>query len=170
MKQTICRLSIPIIIVALFSSCGSGQSGALEKAEQVQAAITEIRPGTIPAKEGGWSMKAKINGKNWMATSIMPPEAAGRIVGYYKDEYIGLPYNSRDMVVGKKITFSEDDAADLATNDDVGLWGGRKGEMEITKVDQNWAEGKFFFTGSTTSSAKTIEVTEGFFRISFTKK
>jgi hypothetical protein len=26
-------------------------------------------------------MKATINGKIWMATSMMPPEAAGRIIG-----------------------------------------------------------------------------------------
>ncbi len=81
-----------------------------------------------------------------------------------------MPYDNRDLVVGKKIISSEDDATDLATNDDVGLWGGRKGEMEITKMDDNWAEGKFYFTGSTSRSNKTVEVTDGFFRISLAKK
>lgn len=170
MKQTIFKLSFSLIITTLFSSCGNSQSGAVEKAKQVQSAIKENRPGTISTKENGWTMKAKINGKDWVAASMMPLEAAGRIIGYYDKEYIGLPYDNRDLVVGKKIIFSEDDATDLATNDDVGLWGGRKGEMEITKVDDNWAEGKFYFTGSTSRSNKTVEVTDGFFRISLAKK
>ena len=166
MKQT---LSI-LIMSAILSSCGnSDQSKAIEQAKQVQSEIKKMRPGTIATKEDGWSMKAKINGKDWVAASIMSPDAAGRIIGYYNDEYIGLPYDRRYFVVGKKITFGENNAVDLATNDDVGMWGGRKGEMEITKVDDNWAEGKFFFTGSTSSSNKTVEVTDGFFRISLAK-
>jgi hypothetical protein len=169
MKQAILKLSFPLILVALFSSYGNSQSSALEQAKQVQAAIKKMRPGTVPTKEDGWSMKAKLNGKAWIATSIMPPEGVGRIVGYYNDEYIGLPYDRRYIVVGKKIKFSEDDATDLATHDDVGLWGGRKGEMEITKVNEKWAEGKFFFTGSSSRSSKTVEVTEGFFRISLAR-
>ena len=71
--------------------------------------------------------------------------------------------------MGKKIVFGENEAVDLATSDDIGLWGGRKGEMEITKVDGDWAEGKFYFTGSSSRSKKTIEVTDGFFRISLAK-
>jgi hypothetical protein len=113
-------------------------------------------------------MTAKIGGKDWSASSIISPEAAGRIVGDEDGQSISLPYDRRNMVPGDKTTFSHDNAVDLITNDDVGLWGGYKGEMEITKVDENWAEGKFFFTGS--SDAKTIEVTEGFFRISMAIK
>ena len=65
----------------------------------------------------------------------MPPEAAGRIIGYSGEEYIGLPYDKDEMLVGKKDIFSEDNAVDLSTTDEVGMWGGRKGEMEITKVE-----------------------------------
>jgi hypothetical protein len=166
MKHT---LSI-LIMAALLSSCGnSEQTKAVGEAKQVQSAIKAMRPGTIATKENGWSMKAKINGKQWTAASMMPPDAAGRIIGYYNDEYIGLPYDRRSLVVGKRITFGENNAVDLATNDDVGMWGGRKGEMEITKVDDNWAEGKFFFTGSTSTSPKTVDVSDGSFRISLEK-
>ncbi len=78
MKQTILKLSFSLIIAILFSSCGNSQSGAVEKAKQVQSAIQENRPGTVPTQQNGWTMKAKINGKNWVAASMMPPEAAGR--------------------------------------------------------------------------------------------
>jgi hypothetical protein len=169
MKSAIIIFCFPILIVSITACNNGAQNEAVKQADQVQAAIKENRPGTIPTKKDGWSMKAKVGGKDWAATSMMPPDAAGRIIGYYDEEWIGLPYDRRYLVVGKKITFGEDNATDLATNDDVGLWGGRKGEMEITKVDENWAEGKFYFTGSTSRSDKTMEVTDGFFRISLAK-
>ena len=163
MKQTHSFLSIALSIFLL--SCNSAQNDAVKQAKQVQANIKENTPGSIPTSNDGYSMKAKINGKDWVADAMMPPEAAGRIIGYYNGEWIGLPYDRRYFEVGKKITFGENNAADLATNDDIGMWGGRKGEMQITKVDDKFAEGTFFFTGSTSRSEKTIEVTEGYFRL-----
>jgi hypothetical protein len=160
-------ISISLFIVAaLLSSCGkSDQDKAVEQAKQIQSALKEIRPGTIATSADGYAMKAKLNGKNWVATSMMPPDEAGRIVGYLNDEYIGLPYDRRYLVVGKTIKFGDSQAVDLATNDEVGLWGGRKGEMQITKVDETAAEGTFFFTASASQTSKTVEVTDGSFRI-----
>ena len=167
MKQTI---SILILATMLYSCGNNAQNKALNDAKDVQSAIKQMQPGGIPTTEGGWTMKAKIDGKDWVANSIIPPDIAGRISGDNGSESIGLPYDRRDIVVGEKTKFSETNAVDLMTHDDVGIWGGRKGEMEITKVDNNWAEGKFFFTGSTSRSDKTIEVTDGFFRISMARK
>jgi len=157
------------LLLFLLSSCNSQQTEARKQAEVVKNAIIQARPGTMATKEGSWTMTARIAGKKWTASAIMPPAAAGRIVGYYQEESIGLPYDIRYMVVGKIIKFHEGNAVDLMTNDDIGIWGGRKGEMEITKVEGDWAEGKFYFTGSTSRSTKTVEVTEGFFRISMKK-
>lgn len=166
MKQTFFKLSFSFIISVLLSACGgSDQSKAVDQAKQVQEAVKENTPGSIPTTADGYTMKAKINGKEWVADAMMPPEASGRIIGYYNGESIGLPYDRRDMRVGKKITFGENQAVDLMTNDDVGIWGGRKGQMEITKADENMAEGNFYFTGSTSRSDKTIEVSDGYFRI-----
>ena len=156
-------LVISIIAVCLLASCHSKEKSI---AEQTLTAVQENTPGTIPAKEGGWTMRAKMQGKDWVATSFMPPEATGKIIGYYNNESISLPYNRSKMVTGTKIEFGEHNAVDLLTNDDIAIWGGRKGEMEITKADDQWAEGVFHFTGSSSRSDKTIEVTDGFFRIS----
>lgn len=163
--------SILILAVMLLTSCGnSDQNKAIEDAGKVQAALKEMQPGGIATTAGGWTMAAKLNGKPWSANSIISPEAAGRIVGDNNGESISLPYDRRAMVVGNKTKFSHNNAVDLMTNDEVALWGGYAGEMEITKVDAEWAEGKFFVTGSTSSSGKTMEVTDGFFRISLIKK
>ena len=152
-------------IFFILTSCNSQQSSTVEQAKETQSAIEKIKPGIMQAAEGSWTMTAKLNGKEWKASSLMPPEAASRIIGYYQDEYIGLPYNHSDMVAGHKEVFGENNAVDLSTSDDAGMWGGRKGEMEITKVNNDWAEGTFHFTATASGTDKTVEVTEGFFRI-----
>jgi hypothetical protein len=160
-----------LLAIYLLSSCGnSKEDKTVSDAKALQSGIEAMKPGTIPTKNGEWTMTAKVNGKDWQATSMMSPEAAGRIIGYYKEESISLPYDRREMVVGYKNTFGENNAVDLFTSDDVGLWGGRKGEMIITKVDGDWAEGTFFVTGTSSDTNKTLEVTDGFFRISLAGK
>ena len=166
MKQTLFILGISLIIT--LPACNS-QSDASKQAKEVQSAIKENKPGTVATTADGYTMRAKLDEKEWTATSMMPPETAGRIIGYMNAEYIGFPYDRRYLVVGKKITFGEDNAVDLSTND-AGMLGGRKGEMQITKVDNNWAEGTFFFTASTSGTNKTVEVTDGFFRIPLSGK
>ena len=163
MKQTISIL----IITVLFSCCGnSNEEKAVEHAKDVQ---TAIRAGAVATTVGGYTMKAKLDGKDWIAASMMQPYVAGRIVGYYNNGYIGLPYDKRDMVAGKKIMLGDDNAVDLLINNGC-LWKDMKGEMEITKVDDTSAEGKFFFTTICSSSGKAVEVTDGFFRILFSEK
>jgi len=166
MKKIILLFSITTM---LFSCGSSDQTKTVNDVKQAQTVIEAMQSGHIPAKEGGWTMTAKMNGKEWVASSFMSPEVADRIIGYYKEESISFPYDRSDMAVGKKIKFGETHAVDLFTNDDVAIWGGRKGEMEITKVDNGWVEGKFFFTATAGSTDKTIEVTDGFFRISIAK-
>ena len=162
MKQPI----LILIIGTLIYSCGSnGQNSAVEKAKQIQSAI---KPGTIATAAGEFNMKAKIDGKTWEAASMVNPGSAGRIVGYYNNDYIGLPYSKTDLVAGKKIVINEDNAVDLFLNDGC-LWTNPKGEIEITKADGNSAEGKFFFTIICSSKNKIIEVKEGLFRILITK-
>jgi hypothetical protein len=137
--------------------------------QQAVETMKSTTPGTVPTTSDGYTMTAKLDGKEWKAGSMMPPEAPSRIIGYNNGEFISFPYDRRKMVAGNKITFTQDYSVDLTTDDDVKFWAGRKGEMTITKVDDNMAEGTFFFTASANGSTKTIEVTDGFFRILFAK-
>ncbi|HEY4062824.1 MAG TPA: hypothetical protein VGM30_13040 [Puia sp.] len=161
---------ISFIAMVSFSSCGMGQSDAKKTAEQIRDAVKTNSPGSLATSDGGWMMRAKIDGKEWMAESMMPTEPTGRILGKKGDITISFPYSRRDMTAGRKIRFGQSWAVDLFTGGDIRIWGGYKGEMVITKVDGQWAEGTFFFTGTTTDSPdKKVEVTDGFFRISLTK-
>jgi hypothetical protein len=167
------QVMLVVIIAAFVSSCGSNQSKTQSDAKQLTAAIKKMMPSGIPTAEGGWTMTAKINGRDWAATSIMPLEETGRIIGDNNGEGFGFPYDKRDMVVGEKTKFSHGNAVDLTTYEGkkLMLWGGYEGEMEITKVDGDWVEGKFFVTGSASDAPdKKVEVTDGFFRISLAEK
>jgi hypothetical protein len=171
MKQTILKTTVLFITATFFTACNSEQSNAVELAKQTQSAIKKSMPGSIPVSANGYSMHAKINGKNWEATTVMPVDAAGRILGDNNGVSISLPlYGGKaTLKQGLKTTFSENEAVDLMTNDEVSIWGGRKGEMEVTKMDENFAEGRFYFTANTNRSDKTIEVTDGYFRIPLAK-
>jgi spermidine/putrescine-binding protein len=164
-------ISTCILGISLLTSCGNNeQTKALEDGKKMAAALKEMRPGGIATSPAGWTMTAKFNGKPWSANSMISPEVAGRIFGENNGESISLPYDRRGMIAGKKMKFSQNNAVDLMTNDEVALWGGYSGEMEITKVDDEWAEGRFSVTGSTDTPDKLMVVTEGFFRVSLTKK
>ena len=153
-----------ITTIFILTSCNGQQSGAKKQTEKNKPASKENRPGSMPTSESTWMLKAKIDGKEWIADAMMPPNIAGRIIGYYNKEYIGLPYNKQYLRAGRKISLGENEAADIFFTG-VGLATTKKGEMEITKVDGKWAEGKFYFTESINGTTKTIEVSEGFFRI-----
>jgi len=168
MKQILMILWIATIL----SSCGnSAQKNALSDAKKLEAGIKQMQTGGIPTTEGGWTMTAKFNGKDWSANSLMPLEATGRIIGDNDGVSISLPYDRREMTLGYKNKISHNNDVDIFTHDDVAIWAGYEGEMEITKVDGDWVEGKFFVTGSTSDAPdKKLEITDGFFRISLAEK
>ena len=161
-----------LIGAATLSSCGnSADNKAVSDAKELASAIKEMQPGGIPTSAGGWTMTAKFDGKEWSANSLMPLEATGRIIGDNNGVSISLPYDRREMTLGYKNKISHNNAVDIFTKDDVAIWGGYAGEMEITKVDGDWVEGKFFVTGSAgAANDKKLEITDGFFRISLADK
>jgi hypothetical protein len=165
------KLFTSATMLLLLTQCNNHSSSAqiIEESKMVAESIKAAKPGTVATSENGYYMKAKINGKDWEASSMMPPEMPSRIIGYYNDESISFPYDRRDMRVGKKTNF-ENSGVDLFLSDDVGIWGGHTGEMEITKADEISAEGKFFFTATAKGTDKKIQVTEGSFRILFDQK
>jgi hypothetical protein len=161
-------VTILVTTVCLLAACKSKQQQDAEKLmEQIQTTVKANSPGTIATSENGYYMKAKIDGKEWIASAMFPVDNSDsrRIQGENNGEMIGFYCWMRGLEPGKKIEFSEDHAADLYTNDDVGIWGGRKGEITITKIDDQVLEGQFHFTASTSRSTKTLEVTDGIFRV-----
>lgn len=163
MKQYILTLAIIITI----SAC-NGQTGYKE-AKKVQKAIEDApRPGTMPAKNGSWTMTALVNGKQWTATSVMPPAAAGRLVGYEGGKsYIGLPaFEKRYVKVGAWYLLGDGHySVDIWYNNDASQYRNYAGKVEVTKIDDDWVEGTFYFTATRDEPVGNIKVTNGFFRV-----
>lgn len=165
------RALILLAVVALpLARAAANKGKAVDDEKKAESVLSNLQPGQIATTANGYSMKAKLNGKEWIASSMISPEAAGRIMGSKGDEYISFPYSKSYLVVGKTLSFGENRQVDLFLNDDVGFWGGRSGELKITKVDADTAEGTFFFTATATGTTKKIEVTDGTFRILLRKK
>jgi len=152
-----------VVLLITFSGC-NGQTSDYQKAKEAEKSIKDApRPGTVPTTEGGWTMTAKVNGKEWTASAIVPPGSYGGIVGYSgKDSYIGVPgFQKRFAKVGKKNTIGESYSADIWIDGDPS-YSNYTGTVEITKIDGDWEEGTFSFS---TSTPKTMTVTDGFFRV-----
>ena len=114
-------------------------------------------------------MKAKIDGKDWSARGIIPDfdghSSYQHVVGEKGEDGISFQLWKQGIVVGKKIPFGEDHAVDFTLEGVSGFMSGKSGEAVVTNFDDQWLEGTFFFTATSRSSDKKIEVTDGKFRI-----
>lgn len=177
MKQ---EIFISLAVGLLFAGYAQAQVTPRQQAQQqldkIQTTMKANRPGTVATSATGYTMRAKVNGKSWVADAMLPPKDAARILGYHREEYIGLqlPYStigggryiSKNLVVGKKTPLVQKTIDFLpltATSED----GVLKGEMEITKVTSQWVEGKFFYTSIGNKTGSKRVVTDGFFRFPY---
>lgn len=155
-----------------FMSCGnSSQDDAKQLADQIKETVKQNSPGSVTTSQSSYYMKAKIDGKQWEASHMMPDEDASssyiRIHGENGEDYMNFQLSKRGVELGKKLPFDDEHAANLSLVNDPAFWSGKSGEIEITKLDGQWMEGKFAYKATSSSSSKTIEVTEGFFRVPF---
>jgi hypothetical protein len=171
MKQFSCSAIAVAFSLASISCGSSAHDDAKQFADQIKETTKKNSPGTVATGEGNYYMKAKINGKQWIASYMMPDEDTNssyiRIHGEDGGDYMNFQVWKRGVELGKKFLFAEDYAANLSLEDDPAFWVGKSGHLEITKLDEKWMEGKFSYKATSSSSTKVIEVTEGFFRVPF---
>jgi hypothetical protein len=156
MKQYIFALTILVTM----SAC-NGQSSGYKEAKKMEKAIKEApKPGAVETKSGGWTMTARVNGKPWTATSVMPPAVAGPMVGYVGDDSYIMMYSfeKKSARVGKPVKLGDGYSVDYWIKDGQ-VYSNYTGTMEITAINGNWVEGKFEFT------AAGLKVTDGFYRV-----
>lgn len=164
-KEFLAAIISSLFIVSV--SCNSQiKTDAVKQANDIQKMVKEHSPGYTPTS-AEFYMKAKINGKDWSADEMMASDRAGRIIGKLNGESISIPFELRYTKTGATTNF-KNHAVDIYMKDDVGIWGGRMGEMEFTNVGDNYAEGKFFVTATGLNSDKQLAITQGTFRIPLT--
>lgn len=169
MKQVVFAFCTGLLLIGVVS-CSNAQTDAAKKqAELIKETVKKNSPGTIATSAKGYYMTAKIDGKDWSATHMMPDENTNsgyiRLFGERGDDNMSFQLWKRGLAVGKKIDFSENHAADLNLKDNPAFFGGRTGYVEITKMDDQWMEGTFQFTATSSSTDKKVQVTNGRFRV-----
>ena len=163
MKYRLIQFAIALFLSSQVSSQTSDQAKAKEQVEKIKSAVDATAPKI--ASSNGVGVHVKVNGKLWQSSTILPPQQASRIIGQKDEEYVGLPYDERQMIVGNKGKLGPDNAVDVNFRSKSGLWFTQKGLIEITKVDDKWVEGKFSATLKERDNGELMELTEGFFRI-----
>jgi hypothetical protein len=117
-------------------------------------------------------VKATINDKAWTASRMTadynyPARSSDKLVHGETDAF-SLSFYLYKPATGNKRPFTEDYVVECRT--DAGYYSGKKGEVTVTKADDQWIEGSFYFTATSTSSDKVYEVTNGSFRVETTPK
>lgn len=164
---------IGVFVLYFLSSCGNAaHDNAKKVAKQIDEKTKQHSPGTVATSESSYYMKATINGKQWIATHMMPDEDANSsyllIHGVNGEDYMNFQLWKRGIQPGKSVQFSDDHASNLSLESDDGLWSGRSGEVVITRMDGKWLEGIFSYSATSSSSpGKIISVTDGYFRVPF---
>lgn len=140
-KKSMMKQAMLILVMAtMIYSFGGSQC----KAEAIlKQTVDEKSPVSVPTSTDGFYMQAKMDGKEWVSTSMdTMDEETGRIIGYNNDESMNFHYDRRDIMVGEKLNF-ENKNVNLMLNDEVGLSVSLKGKMISTRVDEKSAEGTF---------------------------
>lgn len=165
MKQFVFSLVLATSFTLLFSCGNSNRSKAVDLANQIQKSVKENTPGTVATTADGYTMRAKVNGKEWVAKDMLPNDNndTRRIFGGANGQQISFTIWMQRPEVGRKETFSDGNVAGLSGFEDVAIWGGKKGEAVVSKIDDNAIEGTFFITATSNQSDKTLEITDGFF-------
>jgi hypothetical protein len=169
-----------VFTLAITSSC-NGQTDAQKEAKKIAADIKKTmgKPDMVAVSANGYYMKATIDGKPWEAAFMYPtdkPNGASMIAGEsgtYLEKggvLIGIHVKpvKRWLEVGKKYKFGEARAVDFAMDEDT--YGGYVGELTITKLDDKWVEGTFYFTATSYSASGKHEITNGSFRVAIAKE
>jgi hypothetical protein len=168
-KLTTYFISMCVLAVISPACKNKGNADAQQLAKDIQSTTKAHTPGAVATSETGYYMKAKIDGKEWKAAFMIPDESASSsyktIHGENGETYMNFMLWRRGIEPGKTTDFDDSHVANLSIAGTEGFWGGKKGIIKITTVDEQWTEGTFEFEATSSSSDKTIHVTEGSFRV-----
>ena len=159
------KIIIALFILFLFAKCNSTKTETKKEAEQAKTSVTQNPSDDVVFTSiTGYYMKAKIDGKEWVANRIIHDEDAKTvtIIGDDNTTLINFLVPLEGLKAGDKIAFNDIHSATLSIEDKA-TFAGMQGAITITKIDNAVLEGGFYFTAIT--GAKKLQVTEGVFSI-----
>ncbi len=155
-----------LAMAALTLAACHGQSSDIDNQKKINRTLDEmVAKGMIKTTEGGYTMTATVAGKPWKADAMYPVDLNGSIHAFYGESTIDLPY-WEGYKTGSKTDFSHGHGPIFTPVGSTDFYTVHTGQMEITKASGDWLEGTFSFTAVMYDDhSKTIEVTNGFFRV-----
>jgi len=110
-------------------------------------------------------LKAKINGKGWAATEMMPDKYVSEILqisGSNGTSAIWIQLNK--PAAGKTENLIQTDLNHYA-DEQFNMYMITSGKISVTKMNDQWVEGTFSFNATDKRSKKTVVVTEGSYKV-----
>jgi len=162
---------LAIFFLIGFQSCKS-QSGK-KQGEVLKNKIDAVMDAyKHPVSKDGLYTEANVDGKKWIADwMFVDPDPDNSInVNAHKDDAVISFYIGKSIIKEKKNkNFSETDQVQMVDGKG-NILAGSEGGYQITNVTDKWIEGNFHFIAKDISSGKTIQVSDGFFRVGMTDK
>jgi hypothetical protein len=153
-----------MISLFLLSAC-NGKTDAEKQVDAISQASGQQATETKTPDQSGIYMSAIIDGKKWVATKMIPDLSTNSNYKQIHGETseFTISFQIYKPASGVKEQLSENNASNLITDED--YFSGKKGQVEVTKMDDKWLEGTFHFSATNSRTDKVYEVTNGFFRV-----
>ena len=119
----------------------------------------------------GSYLRAKIDGKPWVATEVVPDKYWSEILQIQGQQgstelWVQLKQPTAANVTEKLMPTDLNHYRDEKFN----MFMVTDGVIQVTKLDAQWVEGVFHFNGTDKRAKKSVAVTEGAFRVPRPKK
>lgn len=154
-----------LLVMGMFAGCGhpQGRPAALEVVREAEGEAPVRWVATSPE---GFTMRARINGQLWVAEEMI--QGAGtesrRVEGRGAGRTLGFSIWFPRLKTGSTIPFQANNPVEM-TSGEGGVWFGREGVLEITKINEKIMEATFHFTASAGGAMPALEVTDGYVRL-----
>lgn len=166
------KILLAIFFVIGIQSCKT-QSGK-KQGEVLKSKVDAVMDTyNHPTSKDGLYTEAKVDGKEWKADWMFvdpDPDNSINVNAHKEDGAVISFYIGKSVIKEKKNkNFSEVNPVQMVDGKG-NILTGNEGEYQITNVTDKWIEGNFHFTAKDVSSGKTIQVSDGFFRVGMTDK
>lgn len=154
-------ISVFLFAILVVACNNTSKNEAQQTANAIENTTKTFGPPQIATSDNGYFMKATVNGKSWVAKSMMEINESNSEFIRGDDGHTQIAfYIDRDHIkVGKSRKFYLGHSADLSIG--VNLMSAQSGEWIITKADNDVIEGTFHFSAKssidgTTGKYKTV--------------
>lgn len=165
------KILFALFFLAGIQSCKEG--GGKKQGEVLKNKVDAVMDAyKHPTSKEGLYTEAKVDGKEWKADwMFVDPDPDNSInVNAHNDDAVISFYIGKNTIKKKETeNFSEGNQAQMFDGNG-NILIGAEGGYQITNVTDSWIEGNFHFTAKDNSSGKTMQVTDGFFRVSIPDK